>query len=232
MNKKLFFLIFFIFSVALLLVSVSYIRASSAREEAISVPDSVVVVSSTPPDTKPEIENGQATSGDFSSSTAGTSTGNSTAVYQANDHRPVKISIPALSIQAHVQSVGITKSGNMATPSNYTDVGWYKYGPLPGEMGSAVIAGHRSNALFLPAVFYNLKKLTIGDTIDVTRADGTVLHFKVIRTQSFPYQEVPTQILFNESGNKYLKLVTCEGEWQQKDRTATERRIVTALLEP
>src|ERR1039457_7041885 len=72
---------------------------------------------------------------------------------------PVRLVISALHIDAKVQDVGITKNGNMATPNNFTDVGWYKYGALPGEMGSAVIAGHVDDGLALPGVFKHLGDL-------------------------------------------------------------------------
>jgi LPXTG-site transpeptidase (sortase) family protein len=119
----------------------------------------------------------------------------------------------------------------MATPSNYTDVGWYKYGTIPGEEGSAVIAGHRSNALFLPAVFFTLKNISVGDSVYVTNGAGKKMHFIVREIETYDYTQVPLQELFHEGGAPLLKLITCEGPWLQKDKTARERRIVTAVLQ-
>ncbi len=78
---------------------------------------------------------------------------------------PSRIIIPKLDIDTDVQLVGITKKGNMAVPTNFTDTGWYKYGTIPGQEGSAVIAGHQTNALSLPAVFMRLPELEEGDDI-------------------------------------------------------------------
>src|SRR3989344_267875 len=72
---------------------------------------------------------------------------------------PSRLLIPKLDIDAHVQHVGLTKSGNMAAPKNFTDVSWWKYGTVPGYRGSAVMAGHEDNAIDTPAIFYDLNKL-------------------------------------------------------------------------
>ena len=80
---------------------------------------------------------------------------------------PDRLIIPSIHVDAHVQSVGVAKNGNMAVPTNYTDVGWYRKGPLPGETGSAVIDGHVNNGFNLDAVFANLSTLEEGADIYV-----------------------------------------------------------------
>src|SRR5688572_8435793 len=58
---------------------------------------------------------------------------------------PTRLEIPSLGIDAAVQEVGITKKGTMGVPRGYDEAGWYKYGAAPGELGSAVLAGHLDN---------------------------------------------------------------------------------------
>ena len=70
----------------------------------------------------------------------------------------MRISIPAIKVDAKIQEVGITAKGNMAAPRTFSEVGWYKYGPRPGETGSAVLAGHVDNGIAFPAVFSKLDK--------------------------------------------------------------------------
>jgi sortase (surface protein transpeptidase) len=84
---------------------------------------------------------------------------------------PARIRIPSIGVDAFVQDVGIGKSGNMAVPTNYDDVGWYRYGPAPGEKGSAVIDGHVDNGFGLPAVFSRLSELEAGDDIYIDTED-------------------------------------------------------------
>ena len=141
---------------------------------------------------------------------------------------PVKLVIPALHINAKVQYVGITKNGNMGVPNNFTDVGWYKYGALPGQVGSAVIAGHVDDGLAFPGVFKNLGNLVKGDDIYVDMGDGTVVHFTVQSLATYPYNAIVPQV-FDQDDNKYLKLITCAGVFVEKNGTHNERLVVTAV---
>lgn len=148
----------------------------------------------------------------------------------ASGTEPVRIRIPALNIDTAVQHVGINDQGNMAAPTNYTDVGWYRHGPAPGESGSAVIAGHVNNGLGLSGVFENLSSIKAGDDIYVVRADGSEVHFVVASTRSYPYNDAPEEIIFNPSGSVRLNLITCEGKWVKEDRTYDQRFVVFAKL--
>lgn len=143
---------------------------------------------------------------------------------------PARIIIPSLGIDAEVQDVGITAEGNMGVPSNFTDVAWYKYGTAPGGAGSAVIAGHVDNGLGLSGVFKRLGELEVGDEVSVERRDGTRLTFIVTGTRSYPYTEVPTEIVFNPSGSARLNLITCEGSWVKSEKTYDQRLVVFTKL--
>src|SRR6185369_4384139 len=68
-----------------------------------------------------------------------------TAGGQTGGRTPTRLRIETAGVNAPVQRVGVGKSGNMAVPTNYTDVGWYREGVVPGEAGSAVIDGHVDN---------------------------------------------------------------------------------------
>ena len=142
---------------------------------------------------------------------------------------PTQLSIPKLNIHAKIGELGITKKGNMTAPTNFTDVGWYKYGTLPGDVGSAVIAGHLDDGLALPAVFINLKNLNKGDDIYVTLSNNKTLHFVVTRTDTYDSDAIVPAV-FNENDGKFLKLITCSGDWIAQYKTHNQRLVVTATL--
>lgn len=142
---------------------------------------------------------------------------------------PLRLRIPAISVNAAVQHVGVNAAGNMATPSNFTDVAWYKYGAAPGAPGSAVMAGHLNNALGLDGVFAELKDLKPGDEITVTREDGSEARFVVTETRVYPYDQVP-DIVFDPAGLAKLNLITCAGKWMKSLKTYDQRLIVFAEL--
>ncbi|MDE2041113.1 MAG: class F sortase [Patescibacteria group bacterium] len=142
---------------------------------------------------------------------------------------PVKLLIPSLNIDARVQDIGLTAHGTLGTPNNFVDVGWYKYGPAPGEIGSAVIDGHVDNGLSLPGVFKNLSNLKLGDDIYVTTADGSLVHFVTSKVDSYVYTDASTNEIFNQNDGRYLKLITCSGEWVAASRTYDHRLVITAV---
>jgi sortase A len=144
---------------------------------------------------------------------------------------PKRLSIPAIKVNAEINLVGITKKGNMATPTNFKDVGWYKYGPIPGEKGSALIAGHVNNGLSWPAVFGNLEDLKIGDDIYVERESGETIHF-VVRSMGVYDFDGSTDEVFASSDEELLKLITCSGTWIPEYRTHDKRLVVTAEKAP
>lgn len=148
------------------------------------------------------------------------------------EHYPQRFSIPKLSVDTEVQSVGIKDNGNMANPTNFTDVGWFKLGVAPGYIGSSVVAGHVDNGLGRPGVFYDLHKLKIGDSVYVEREDGVKLQFKVTNIASYPYDDAPLKDIFARSDKARLNLITCIGDWIKEEKNYTERLVVyTELVE-
>lgn len=139
---------------------------------------------------------------------------------------PSRLRIPLLGIDARVQLVGRTIAGAMATPNNFTDVGWYTGGPRPGEQGSAVITGHLDNALSLDGVFKRLGDLRIGDEVYVDTATGEHVLFRVIKIALYPYQKVPLNEVFSQTDGTYLNLITCAGTWLPKQRSYDHRLVV------
>lgn len=139
---------------------------------------------------------------------------------------PLRLQIPSLSINARVQQVGLNAKKNMAAPTNFTDVGWYKYGTVPGQLGSAVIDGHVDNGLALSGVFKRLGDMAIGDDVYITARDGSRLHFVVTDIQSYPYTDAPSERIFSAKDAAHLNLITCAGTWIKGKRTYDERLVV------
>lgn len=140
--------------------------------------------------------------------------------------KPVHLEIPSLGIDAKVQYVGINGRKEMAVPSNFRDVGWYKYGPVPGQRGSAVIDGHVDNGLGLPAVFNRLGEIKTGADVFVTTKDGARLRFVVVDVRSYPYEEAPKELVFEREDAAWLNLITCSGDWIKSKRTYSLRIVV------
>ncbi|MDB5258959.1 MAG: class sortase [Candidatus Taylorbacteria bacterium] len=145
--------------------------------------------------------------------------------------KPSRLSIPSLNIDANVQHVGIGKSGNMAVPNNFTDVGWYRYGTIPGQPGSAVMDGHVDNGLALAGVFKYLRTIKKGSEIYVITEKGSRIRFLVTDIAAYDYTDKSVdKKVFSGSGGSLLYLITCTGDWVPGNKTYDHRLIVTAQL--
>ena len=146
------------------------------------------------------------------------------------DDVPAQISIPALGIDAPVESVGLLANGAMAVPRFVSDAGWLESGSAPGSVGNAVIGGHLDGITGQPAAFWALGRLRSGDAIIVTTASGRQLRFAVVRIGRYDRQAVPLVAVFGPSKLANLNLLTCAGPYLQDHRTYRDRLVVYTRL--
>ncbi|MGH7861033.1 MAG: class F sortase [Candidatus Dormibacteraceae bacterium] len=141
---------------------------------------------------------------------------------------PVEIVIPAIKLDARIESVGQDAAGAMGVPKDIHDAAWYQNGPAPGDPGDAVIDGHL-DWYTGPAVFWNLGRLKPGDAIAVTLSNGTRVNFSTVATATYPYvSRVPG--LFATSGRPELSLITCAGKWDAQAHLYLSRLVVSATV--
>ena len=142
---------------------------------------------------------------------------------------PARLVIPAIGVDTAVEHVGVGVSGNMAVPMSYDNVGWYRLGTVPGDLGSAVVGGHVTNGLMMPSVFNRLGELQAGDEIIVETNGGDRIRFAVVDAQRYRYNKVPRDLLFNRNDAQWLNLITCDGGWLASKRTYDERVVIYAM---
>jgi sortase (surface protein transpeptidase) len=142
---------------------------------------------------------------------------------------PTRLRIPRIHVDASVEVVGLEANGTMSAPRRFEDVGWYGYGPIPGEPGASVIAGH-VDSVHGPAVFWSLHELRPGDRIEIDLLGGTTLQFVVEGTGSYPSDEAPLSTIFTLAGPPRLNLITCGGIFDRVRRAYDQRLVVYARL--
>lgn len=146
---------------------------------------------------------------------------------------PVRVEIPVIGLKADVISLGATANGELEVPDIARQpmlAGWYKLGPTPGEAGNAVIVGHVDSETTGPAVFFNLGRLLPNDMIGVSRKDGSLAVFKVDSVKLFPKTEFPHDRVYGLSDQAQLRLVTCGGELDRKNKSYLSNVVVFASL--
>lgn len=148
---------------------------------------------------------------------------------QATGADPMRIRIPTIGVDAPVEPLTVDQNGVLPPPDTYDGAGWWRDGPEPGERGPAVIAGHLDSRRG-PAVFFRLADLNSGVRIFVDRADGTTAVFTAQRVERYGKDAFPTDAVYGDIPDSELRLITCGGEFDRKDRRYLDNIIVFAVL--
>jgi len=139
---------------------------------------------------------------------------------------PVRLAIASISVNAVVQPVGLTAQGDMDISNNTSEVAWYRLGPKPGEVGSAVIAGHYGSRNSGSVVFHYLNTLKVGDTVSVHDDTNMVRNFRVRLIRAYNSNDDATTVFSSNDGKAHLNLITCAGDWDAATKMYSERTVV------
>jgi sortase A len=139
---------------------------------------------------------------------------------------PLRLKIPKINVDAAIDHVGLTSTGDLDVPKSFSSTGWYKGGVRPGEAGSAVIDGHFINGE--PAVFNNLQNLQKGDELYVEDESGSLIKFIVRGSRLYLPNENAAAVFYSDDGKERLNLITCQGTWDRHQQDYTTRLVVFA----
>ncbi|MHB0924229.1 MAG: sortase domain-containing protein [Bellilinea sp.] len=149
---------------------------------------------------------------------------------------PLELQIPVLNVNAPVLGVGLTADNVMDAPKGpigdpvWHTAFWYRGGGIPGESGTATIAGHVTDPLGNPEIFANLKNLSPGDAIIVHVKNSTLnIRFIVDQIKVYSIQESTDPTVLSKiygpgivegtgpqpalDGLSHLTLITCAGRY-------------------
>ena len=140
---------------------------------------------------------------------------------------PVRLTIPAINVDAAIEQVGLTSDGVMDAPKTPEGLAWYKLGSRPGENGSAVIAGH-----YGPwkngdtSVFDKLYRLSVGDKVYVEDNKGVVTSFVVRESRRYDPDADASSVFSSKEREPRLNLITCDGAWNKTSKSYPLRLVV------
>ena len=154
--------------------------------------------------------------------------------YTVAPDRPRYLTVEKLGInKARILPMGVNAKGELATPNNIFDVGWYEASGKPAKGGTMIIDGHNGGPHVL-GVFKNLPNLANGDTVTVERGDGVVYKYKVVENKSVLLSEADAYMAVAarspEPGKESVTLISCTGEWSQQQGTYLSRQFTRAVL--
>ena len=142
---------------------------------------------------------------------------------------PVALRIPALDLAVSLSELGLNPDGTVQVPTDFQEPGWFRLGPTPGQVGSAVILGH-VDSYRGPAVFFRLRSLRAGDRVEVRLADGAVARFAVRAVETYLKREFPARRVYASRGYPALHLVTCGGTFDTRTRSYLSNVVVYTSL--
>jgi hypothetical protein len=141
---------------------------------------------------------------------------------------PLELLIPTLKVKVPMLGVGLTKENRMDAPKGpigdpvWHTAFWYRGSVVPGESGTAAIAGHVNDPLGNPEIFAHLKELQPGDLIIVHDRRTTIdIRFIVDQIELYSTQESSDPAVLARifgggpkaafDGLSHLTLITCAG---------------------
>ena len=154
--------------------------------------------------------------------------------YTVAPDRPRYLMVEKIGVgKARILPMGVGTSGELNTPNNIFDVGWYEGSGKPGQGGTMIIDGHNGGP-HIHGVFKRLPELAQGDIIRVERGDGEIFNYKVVENVAVPLAEsngyMRTAAKSPENGKESVTLISCTGEWSQAQGTYLSRQFTRAIL--
>lgn len=154
--------------------------------------------------------------------------------YRVAPDLPRYLTIERLGINnARILMMGINEKGELDTPRNIFDVGWYENSGKPGEGNTMMIDGHNGGP-HVHGVFKDLPSLVIGDVIIIERGDGVVFKYEVVENKAVSLSESNKYMIeaakSPEKGKESVTLITCTGEWSDQQQTYLSRQFTRATL--
>jgi hypothetical protein len=159
----------------------------------------------------------------------GGSTGVGSAASSAALAYPTALRIPAIRVATGLIRLSLDPAGVLQPPDAPGVAGWFAGGPVPGDVGPALLAGHIDSHAG-PAVFFNLRRLRPGDEVQVDRSDGRTALFRVVQVAAFRKDRFPTEQVYAPTPLAELRLVTCGGQYDRAGRRYLDNIIVQAVL--
>lgn len=150
---------------------------------------------------------------------------------------PLRVMLPAFKVDVPVLGTGLSGPDNVVdAPRGGLDdpiwqkAFWYRGSGIPGDSGTASIAGHVDDLRGKPSPFFQLRNLKAGDDV-VVRDTRTNLdmHFTVTDSQQYTAQQASTPAILariygagpaagrgpqpSADGVSHLTLLTCHGDF-------------------
>ncbi|MTD56427.1 class F sortase [Amycolatopsis pithecellobii] len=144
---------------------------------------------------------------------------------------PTWVDLPSISAHSSLVELGLNPDRTIEVPpvDQPLQAGWYRYSPVPGQVGPAVILGH-IDGNHQKGIFWRLRDVKAGDQVRIGQANGAALTFAVTKVDQVAKKEFPTDAVYGDTPDPELRLITCGGAYDAANRNYLDNVIVYAKL--
>ncbi|PIM69491.1 peptidase C60 sortase A and B [Streptomyces sp. JV178] len=142
---------------------------------------------------------------------------------------PTRLGIERVGLGAAVEPRGIAPDGSADIPEDPEKVGWYRFGPAPGDpAGSAVMVGHVDSRTGDLGAFAALFDVRAGDEVTVRRAAAPPVTYRVVARAHVDKDRLPASA-FARTGRPVLTMITCAPPFDAERGGYQRNLVVTAI---
>ena len=139
---------------------------------------------------------------------------------------PVRMRIPALSLDYEVQGTGADERGTMQIVPSLEVISWFRLSSIPGNRGNAILGGHNTWSGVRSRIF-SLDELEIGDEMIIDYADGTSVTFRLESVFVYLLRTAPADLIMDVRGDARVTLITCKWPFNTVTGTSDNRIVAT-----
>ena len=143
--------------------------------------------------------------------------------------------VPSAQIRASIVQVGRVGQNGFGAPDNPQVIGWWMFGPAPGEVGNVLLNGHRDftdiDGNIGTGVCWLLPQTELGDFVIIRDVDAEQSYVYTVTEVASVLWNAPEGVEYLQpSDDAILTLITCEGSFDTDSFNYSNRRIVVAEL--
>lgn len=143
--------------------------------------------------------------------------------------------LPSAGIRAAVVQVGLTPDGAMGSPDNPFVVGWFNRSAVPGELGNALLGGHRDyqdrDGNIDVGVCWKLDETRVGDQLIMyDQSTNRYFVYDIVDTVTIRPDSREAIKYLSQTRESVVTLITCSGDFDRETHSYSERIVVVALL--
>ena len=146
-----------------------------------------------------------------------------------------EIIVPSAGIRAAVVQVGLTPDGAMGSPDNPFVVGWFNRSAIPGELGNALLGGHRDyqdrDGNVDVGVCWKLDETRVGDQLIMFDQGAERYYvYDIVDIATIRPDSHEAVKYLSQTRESVVTLITCSGDFDEDTHSYAERIVVVALL--